>query len=417
MTSPTSANLPMERLHNVFVGRQPIYDRNKQVVAYELLYRSDQSASEAGVTCGDSATAEVIINTFLELGLESLVGNHTAFINLTRSFITGERPLPFSNKQVVLEVLEDIAVDTAVVKGLTALVLRGYTIALDDFIYRPELEPLIKLAKIIKIDVLNMSSQQIAEQVARLRPFKAKLLAEKVESYEVLSTCHDLGFDYFQGYFFCKPNIVAGRALSANRLVILNLLAKLQNPEIDIKELEALIVQDVALTYRLLRYINSAFFGLRREVESVQRALVYIGIKAIRNWVSLLLMSRIDDKPQELINVALIRARMCEQLARHMQLEGEEQYFTIGLLSVIDAMMDQPMEKLLDAIPLATHIKDALLSGEGKGGLILTSVIHYIEGNWTALEGSPIEPDTLRNTYLEALAWADEGLKALAQSG
>jgi len=399
--------------NSIFVGRQPIYNRKQQVVAYELLYRAG-NGNFADISDGDRATTEVIINSVLDIGLESIVGKRTAFFNLTSSFIRGDHPLPLDNKQVVLEILEDVEPDPHVIRGMRQLAENRYVIALDDFEYSDKFIPLLEVAHIVKLEVMGRSRQELENRLEKLRPFKLKMLAEKVETHEEYELCKELGFDYFQGYFFCKPHIIEGRSLPANRLVVLNLLAKLQDPEVDLEELEQLIVQDVSLTYRLLRYINSAAFSLGKEVESVHRALVLIGIQTIKNWVSLLLMARIDDKPKELMRTALIRARMSELLSElHGHKEEHDRYFTCGLFSVLDALMDRPMEELLGELPLNDSIKQALLEHGGDAGSVLTEVVNYEKGAWEALAETGIPASEYRNCYLQAVMWADESMGSL----
>jgi EAL and modified HD-GYP domain-containing signal transduction protein len=400
-----------------FVGRQPIYNREQKVIAYELLYRAG-TGNFAAVTDGDRATTEVIINSVLDIGLDSIVGKRTAFFNLTGSFIRGDHPLPLDNKQVVLEILEDIEPDANVIEGMKQLADKRYIIALDDFEYSDKFIPLLEIAHIVKLEVMNKSKDELVRKVAQLKPFKVKLLAEKVETPEEYELCKELGFDYFQGYFFCKPHIIEGRRLPANRLVVLNLLARLQDPDVEIEELEQLIVQDVSLTYRLLRYINSAAFALGKEIESVHRALVLIGINTIKNWVSLLLLARIDDKPKELMRTALIRARMCELLAEsHSHRDERDQYFTCGLFSVLDALMDRPMEELLDALPISGTVKSALLEYTGDAGAVLTEVLNYEKGAWQMLAETGIPSSEYRNCYLQSVMWADASMSNLQSGG
>lgn len=397
---------------NIFVGRQPIFNRKQQVVAYELLYRAGLENS-AGSFDGDRATTDVIINSVLDIGLESLVGKRTAFFNLTGNFIRGDHPLPLDNRQVVLEVLEDTVPDQAVINGLKDLSDKRYIIALDDFEFHEKYAPLLEIAHIVKLEVMGQDHATLSKRVAQLKPYKVKLLAEKVETYEEFALCKQLGFDYFQGYFLCKPHVVEGKSLPANRLVVLSLLGKLQDPNADIAELEQLIIQDVSLTYRLLRYINSAYFGLGKEIESVHRALVLIGLKTIKNWVTLLLMSRIDDKPRELMRTALVRARMSELLAEQLGQTDRDQYFTCGLLSVIDALMDRPMDELLAELPLSTSVKQALLTGEGELGRTLEAILAYEKGAWQVLAHTPLTAQQYRHAYLDAVMWADERMSAL----
>lgn len=399
---------------NIFVGRQPIFDRKQEVVAYELLYRAGNVNNQAEFPDGDRATTEVIINSVLDIGLESIVGAHPAYFNLTGSFIRGDHPLPLNNSQVVLEILEDIEPDQHVIEGMRHLAEKDFIIALDDFVYSDKFVPLLELAHIVKLEVMGRSEEELRERVEQLAPFQVKLLAEKVETHEEFEMCKALGFDYFQGYFLCKPHIIEGRSMPANRLVILSLLAKLQDPDADIEELEQLIVQDVSLTYRLLRFINSAAFALGKEVESVHRALILIGTNTIKKWVNLLLLARIDDKPRELMRTALIRGRMCELLADlHNHPRDRDQYFTCGLFSVLDALMDRSMEELLAELPLNTEVKQALLESEGEAGKVLTEVLNYEKGAWQELLKSGISAHDLRNCYLQSVLWADESMGSL----
>lgn len=406
-----------EQATQIFVGRQPIFNRQQNVVAYELLYRANMD-NQALFGDGDLATSEVIINSVLDIGLHSIVGKRTAFFNLTGNFIRGDHPLPLDNRQVVLEILEDVVPDEKLIEGMRELARQKFIIALDDFEYRDELAPLLEIAHIVKLEVMGRSREDLEQRIAQLRPFKLKLLAEKVESHEEFELCKALGFDYFQGYFLCRPNVIEGKSLPANRLVIMRLLASLQAPDIDMEELEQLIIQDVSLTYRLLRYINSAALSLPNKIDSVHRALLMIGVKTIKNWVSLLLLSRIDNKPMELMRTALIRARMCELLAEQTGHRAErEQYFTCGLFSVLDALMDRPLSELLDELPLSEHIKLAVNEYQGELGHLLQQVIDYERGDWEALRESGISTQEYRRCYLEAVVWSDESMAALQEKG
>ncbi len=399
---------------NIFVGRQPIFDRKQEVVAYELLYRAGSDNNFAEFPDGDRATTEVIINSVLDIGLDSIVGSHPAYFNLTGSFIRGDHPLPLDNRQVVLEILEDVEPDENVIEGMRQLAENQFIIALDDFVYSDKFIPLLEIAHIVKLEVMGKSEAELSEKISQLKPFEVKLLAEKVETHEEFEMCKALGFEYFQGYFLCKPHIIEGRSMPANRLVVLSLLAKLQDPNADIEELEQLIVQDVSLTYRLLRFINSAAFALGKEVESVHRALILIGTNTIKKWVNLLLLARIDDKPRELMRTALIRGRMCELLADlHNHPRDRDQYFTCGLFSVLDALMDRPMDELLAELPLNNEVKEALLENKGEAGKVLTEVLNYEKGAWQELLGSGIPARDFRDCYLQAVLWADESMGSL----
>ncbi len=396
-----------------FIGRQAIFDNNLQVYAYELLFRSgdvDQSA----VQDGDRATSEVMVNAFMDIGLDAVANGCPVFFNLTRSFLTGGIAIPFTPDRAVLEVLEDIEPDAEVVEAVRRLSERGFSIALDDVVYRPQLRPLVKLADIIKIDLLAVPPGSLNEQVRRLRADNptVQLLAEKVETSEQFSECRSLGFAYYQGYFFAKPQIISGQRMPANRVAILNLLSRLQDPKVTMDDLERLIAQDVSLAYRLLRYINSAAFAMHRKVDSVRHALVMVGTRAVRNWVSLIVLSRLDDKPRELVVMAMVRARMCELLAAEAGLSDKDTSFTVGLFSVLDGLMDRSMAELLDALPLADEVKSAVLERTGPAGDLLARVEAYEAGHWDRLSGGAIPPRAYRPAWLEAIRWVHEVTKA-----
>lgn len=396
----------------IFLGRQPIYDRALQVYAYELLYRSSEE-NRAGMPDGDAATSQVILNAFTEIGLETLVGEHLAFINLTRSFILGDNPLPLAQGKVVLEILEDIVVDEALIAAVRQLSQAGYLIALDDFIFHESLRPLIDVADIIKIDVRALTRETVSAHVTELRRSKARLLAEKVETQEEYEYYKDLGFDYFQGYFFSKPKVISRHALPANRLAILRLLGRLHDPAVSTKELDTLISQDVSLSYKLLRYINSAFFALPKKVESLHQAIVYLGNQTIKTWVTLIALSGIDDKPHELMTIALVRGKMCELLAMRLKLPNKESYFITGLFSALDAMMDAPLAQVIENLPLSTEVVAALLGHEGQAGQALHCSLAYERGEWDKIDCSRMDEGVVVQSYLDAVAWADQAMKEL----
>jgi EAL and modified HD-GYP domain-containing signal transduction protein len=322
----------------------------------------------------------------------------------------GEYPLPKSSGSLVLEILEDIEPTPALVEAVRGLREQGYIIALDDFVYSPHLQPLVDLANIIKIDITQMDEQGLADHVQRLKNDKRLLLAEKVETHGEFEYCQYLGFDLYQGYFFCRPNIVKGRQLPTNRLALMQLLSELQREDADLGKLEKLISQDVTLSYRLLRLINSAAFALTTQVESISRALMLLGLDAVRNWASLLALSNIDDKPVELVRSSAVRARMAELVGAVVD-SGVEPgtYFTAGLFSNLDALVDKSMEAVLEELPLSESVSTALLTGRGSVGIVLQVVLAYEQAEWEELEklNTGIPLSTLRQHYLEAIAWAD----------
>ena len=400
-------------MDHLFIARQPIYNRDKAVMGYELLYRNNDNNS-ATISDGDQASCETILNTFMHIGIDNIVGSSLAFINLPREFIVNKALTPMFNEQAVLEILEDIKPDKDVINGIKRLKAEGYRIALDDFVYRDELIPFIELADFIKIDIHALNKDQIEQHLVQLKPYQVKFIAEKIETHEMYRFCYGLNFDFFQGYFFCYPEMLKKKSLPSNKLVILKLLQKLQQPETNSDDLEKILIQDITLSYKLLRYINSASFGLRTEVNSIKDAIVLLGINNLKNWVSLIMMSKIiDSKPTEVIVTGMIRGKMCELLAEKYHPEIKHQMFVIGLFSVLDALMDQPMVDLLDTVILSTEIKLALLDYAGPQGAIYSDVLQYEKSNWDELNNSDIDADKFTQSYLTAVNWADESTQSL----
>ncbi len=401
-------------MRDIFIGRQPIYNQQLEVFAYELLFRSGEGHG-AGIIDGDQATSQVVLNTFMEFGLDTIVGQKLAFINFTRDFILQDYSHVFPAERVVVEVLENIPVDAALIEAVRALSSQGYTIALDDFIYHDDLRPLVEVADIVKVDLLALDRDTLRKHVALLRQYDVRLLAEKVETRDDFEYCKALGFEYFQGYFFCKPDVIKGQRSPANRLTILQLLARLQDPDVEFRELEEIISRDVALSYKLLRVVKAAFYGLPRKVDSLRRALLLLGTKVIASWVSMIILAGIDDKPHELMLTAMIRAKMCELLGRAMAQQNTAAFFTVGLFSALDALLDTPMSEVLKSLPLSDDITQALLRQEGLLGRTLHCVLAYERGSWDDLTLLNLEPSQIRHAYLEAIAWATETSSTLTE--
>lgn len=394
-------------MQDVYIGRQPIYGRSLDVYAYELLFRGG-NVNFADFTEGDRATSQVILNAFTEIGLDRVVGERMAFLNLTRGFIIGEYPLPVPNHRVVLEVLEDVSPEPDVVAGLKRLKEAGYTIALDDYVPDVLTTPLLELADIVKVDCLDQGPDEIREMIQPLLPFGAKLLAEKIETQEQFDSCRDLGFEYFQGFFLSRPNVIQDRGVPANRLTVLLVLAELQDPAADMERVHELVTQDVALSYKLLRHINTTSFGLRREVESVQEALVYLGLDRVRSLACLFLLASMDDKPHDLIVTSMLRGKMC-QLMAEAATNGPptDRAFTVGLFSTLDALLDSPMAVILEKLPLHEDLKEALLDGRGDLGGLLASSLAYERGDWEAVGCLGLDRGQIKAAFLGAVEWVD----------
>ncbi|WP_232023426.1 EAL and HDOD domain-containing protein [Thiomicrorhabdus aquaedulcis] len=298
----------MKTLIDIFVGRQPIFNTQMQVVAYELLFRGNSEDNRAVILGGDAATAQVMMNAFGDIGLVDVVGEHKAYINFTEGLLVREYQPFFPRNKVVIEVLEDVKVTPLLMSSLKALKEQGFTIALDDYVFNPELEALEEFADIIKVDILQVGPKKLAEHAARLKAQGILLLAEKVESREQYEFCLKLGFDLFQGYFFAKPKIIQGQRLPTNKLSVLELLASVYDPDIDMHRLSAIVSKDVVLSQKLLKLVaQSSPNG--SSIKSIHDAVLRFGLNRLKSWASMLVLSGVDDKPLELFRTSLIRAR------------------------------------------------------------------------------------------------------------
>jgi c-di-GMP phosphodiesterase len=393
----------------VFVARQPIFDPRLELAAYELLFRGANNAEAALVSDNDEATSTVVINAFTELGLDAVVGDRRAWLNVSRDFLLKEMALALPKERVVLELLEDQQCDDQLLASLEKHRRAGFTVALDDFAWSEERKPLLPHVDIVKVEVLGRDFADVAADVEKLRPYGMTLLAEKLETRADYDRCLDLGFELFQGYFFCKPEMMSAKGVAPNRLAMLQLLAALQDPDIEFADLETLISRDVALSYRLLRYINSAFFGLRREVDSIGRALTLLGLANVKRWSTLSIFAGIDEKPREVIVTGLTRARFCEVAGPKFFDEGQpDRLFTLGLFSVIDALMDAPMAEVLEKVPFPAEMIDALVKQSGKKGALLEAAMRCERGRFASKQ--------LAEVQLEAMGWASNAADELFDS-
>jgi len=402
-----------QRLQDIYVARQPIHDRDMRVYGYEVLLRCTHP-SRAGIEDHDLASSQAVINSLFNTGLEQLVGSHRAFVMLNEKLMLDEQLPPMTPGRIVLEIPWDTRPTPARVEGLERLRARGYMIAIDGFKPEPDKEPFLALADIVKLNLQDYSGEALTRAIQNLGTRRPKLLADKIQTHEQFQLAREAGMDYFQGFFFSRPNPVRGRAQQANRPLLLRIFETLQDESRGIDAIEQLIVQDATLTYKLLRYINSASYALRRQIDSVREALLLIGTTAVRNWASLILMSRMsDNKPHELLDIALIRARMGETLSRDFRVSSPSQMFTVGLFSTLDALLDTPMAELLDSIALNSQVKLALLDRDGPMGELLGQIVAYQDADWDRVD--PRRIDALRDAYMEAVQWVRQMRETLGQ--
>ncbi|HWD73928.1 MAG TPA: HDOD domain-containing protein [Solirubrobacteraceae bacterium] len=392
-----------------FIARQPIFNRNLQVVGYELLFRGHGYTADALIDNPERATATVVLNSFTELELERIVGNKTAWVNVSREFVLDGLVQAIPPRLGGLEISEDEQFDDDMVAALRGLKDQGYRLALDDFRGRPGAEEVLELFDVVKLNMPALGREQLSDQVRRLGPYPGLLLADKLATRPDHEFSAGAGCDLFQGYFFCRPAVVGTRGISANRLALLQVVAALHDPGVDLSDVEQLITRDVALSFRMLRYVNSAYFGLRGDVRSIGQALALLGLENVRRWATLSVLASVDDKPTELTVTALIRARFCELAGEQLRIAGSAELFTLGLFSVIDGMMDAPMRDVVESLPLADDMRDALVLRRGQMGQLLDCV--------AALEAGDYDSATFvtgaGELYLTALIWANTAAESL----
>lgn len=391
-----------------FVGRQPLFDRRLDVVGYEILFRGGPVPNRAIISDENQATSNVILNTFTDIDLEEILGGKRALINLTRDLILEGVPTLLPPERVIVEVIETSTVDERLVKALHRLRSQGYTIALDDWISFSKLRPLLPLADIVKIDIQEFDAKRLIAEVGWLKTFGVQLVAEKVETYAELRRCRELDFDFFQGFFLSRPQVLKRTAVPPNQIDTLELITHMQDPDVAIEDLAAIIRRDVALSYKLLRIVNSAYYSLPRHVESIKDAIVLLGTRQIGSWVSLINLAQIARKPKELTITALVRARMCELVAALSGRGDGDAFYTVGLFSVLDALLDVPLEQALEALPLSDEVHDAVANREGIMGRTLAGVIAYEQGDWDNAVCPGVDDAELASIFRDAVVSSDE---------
>lgn len=414
MANGAFAAIPTPGAMPSYVGRQPILDRNLSVVAYELLYRAGPTARSAMFPSGSQATARVLVDGLLDIGADQLTEGRPAFVNLTREYLFRELPLPFTPAQFVLEVLEDVELDDAALAAMAALRRDGFKLAIDDaYRWCERTEKALPLVDYVKVDVLSCRPDELESLVAKLQRFPVVLVAEKVESWDAFKRCEALGFELFQGYFFERPQVVTGTRLGSNRLALLRTLAVLQDIEADFARVEEIIAADPGLGLKLLKLANSSIYGFKRSVDSLRQAVVLLGRDTVRDWVTLILMHDSLGKPPALTSQALVRAKFCQALAtRTGAAYVDRQAFTVGLFSLLDALMDAPMDEVLANLSLPDTINVALLQHEGLAGELLRTVMRYEHGE---LDGQMAPVDTLQTCWVEALQWSSSVMGQLGR--
>ena len=399
---------------DIFIGRQPILDNNQNLVAYELLFRGSAQAGTAVIADGLQATSRLVINTFNNFGVERVLGGRKAFLNVSESLLLSEVLELLPRELVVLEILEDIEPTEAVVERCRALRGMGYHLALDDFVYRREFDPLIPLASYIKFDLRALGKDGLAEQLRHLWGRGPAFLAEKVETREEFNACRDLNVDYYQGYYFAKPETLSMKRMDPSAQLLFHIFG-LATGNAEPQKLEASFRQDVALSYNLLRYINSVGFGLAHKIESIRQALVILGSAKLVRWITLLMYSTTNRglAPQALFRSALLRARLAEMLgAARLGAAHQDPLFMTGMFSLLDVMLGMPLADILKNLVLPQPVSSALIAGSGPYAPYLALAEACEAADLSQVDalaqGLGLSSADLARTQLEALAWVEQ---------
>jgi len=395
---------------SILLARQPILDKELNTIAYELLYRDAEGMGPQLPFDGTQATAEVLLNAYSSIFQDSRIRTLPAFINFNAEWLYNGNLPALKPDALVLEVLEDVAITEKIVQRLHILSDKGYRIALDDFFYDKSWEPALALAKIVKIDIQQLSPVQLIAHVTELKKHQVTLLAEKVETHDEFEYCKKLGFKLFQGYFFCRPQLIEGRTLSCNDLTTLQLITELESEDATAQSLEAIVCKDPELVLRLLKIVNSARFSLSRNISSISEAIIALGVDELKKWVLLISTTQAPHTSNALIQEILVRARMCEKIADDYDAINPSTAFMTGMLSGIDAMLNLELSDIMEQLPVSSEVSTALLEQSGLLGQLLNDVKHYMAGEWDELN-DPNLTASLKQAQEESLLWVLDTLK------
>jgi EAL and modified HD-GYP domain-containing signal transduction protein len=385
-------------------ARQPICDARQRVAGYELLYRGER-AVDGAILDDRAATAQVLTGVLGDIGLDETVGPHPAFINVTSQFLLDVDPLPLPPERVVLELLESTEPTPELLARLDKLRADRYRFALDDFVFHRRLSPLIERADIVKVDVRALGVPAAAATARELAAYNVTLLAEKVEQDAEQHACSAAGFELFQGWWFCRPELIEGTQIPSLSLGLLAAASELASDTAGLAEIEAAVKIDAGLSLRLLRQLNSAAMALPNRISSIRQAVVLLGERRLKQWTMLHLLAGLGSDRQALPATALVRARTCELLGVRAGAADPDAWFAVGLFSVIDALTGVPLASVVPELPLADEVRDALLEHSGPMGAALSAA--------TRCEGlSHADPETLGH-HCAAIAWAAQATAAL----
>jgi EAL and modified HD-GYP domain-containing signal transduction protein len=388
---------------DVVVARQPILDRDERITGYELLFSA--SSGRAAAAHAHDATARMLVQSVADVGLDQVAAGRPAHIKLTREVLVAVRPLPLPPGRVVIGVDGGHGADAVLLDVLAELRETGFTVALEGFRTGTAWQALSAHADAVKLDIRELAGSALLRTLEWLRPRELTLIARGVDTRTDYDVCRALGFDAFQGLFFAQPAMIEGRSSPTHRLGTLSGLVA-PGAQVGFEQLERMIAQDAGLAHKLVRLSNSAFIGVRQEVSSVRQALMLLGTVAVRRWAMLLVLAGLNDRPHHLLALGLLRARLCELLAGPGA--EPERAFTVGLFSVVDALLDTPMEELLCDLPFDARTTEALLSHDGPEGGLLEAVLAYEHGQFEVCARQGLALTDVGRAYRDALAWTEE---------
>ena len=401
-----------------YIARQPILDVNRNTFGYELLFRDGEKNAFPDIS-GEEATSRLIVEQQFVHDIQDLVGNHRAFINFSRFSLLDEQPNFLPPREVVIEILESVVPDSEVIGACRNLKKYGYSLALDDHDFNKAWHQWLHLFDIVKIDIGQFSRQELCCHLSECDFGSVRLLAERVETEEDFAYCREQGFSLFQGYFFARPQMIRKTTLPAGKLSTLQLLSVMSKEDFEFGELENLISSDVGLTYKLLRFSNSAYFGVGSRISSLKQALVYLGQKEIKKFVAIIAIVSIAERDQNaVLTLSVVRANFCGRLAEKIEnTEIPKTAFLIGLLSMIDTLLEDNMSNLLGRLPLEKSIGEALVEETGSGAELL-QMIKYIElADWPNVanysERYGLSEIQIQDLYKEAVSEASKLMSTL----
>lgn len=396
------------------MARQPIFDFKFNLHGYELLFR-DGIKEKAEFSSAELATSKVLLSSLIDIGIEKITAGNDCYLNISNDYlddIDDFLEIPFGSLSVTIEI--DVDEDTAdkYREVLTRLSSEGVKLAIDHFIPNTIPPNILQLFDIIKCDTQKLSAEQIKESSELANKYNCKMIAINIENYHQIPELQELGVDYFQGFFLAKPDITTHKTVPTLLLPVIQTLSRILDPNLELGELESLISSDVSLSFRVLRLINSARYNVD-DIDSISRAIVYLGRDAIKNLTIIIILTGVDDKPSELAKLALIRAKMCETLAKQVGLQDINSYFTVGLLSVLGAMLDQTMDQIISELAISNTLKEGLKL-EGVIGPTLRCVLEYEQCSLNEVNIPGLKSSELTDYYLQSVDWAEQTFSGLS---